>query len=79
MNENDVKNKIPNQEFINHHEFELEVLAANQIKGVKLFKLKQFFTLCICYIYNSSDVNIFFCSEFPVAKSHINTIFNCST
>lgn len=37
MSEDDINNRIPNPEFADHYEFELEVLSVNKTEGVKLF------------------------------------------
>lgn len=34
MNKNDIDNRIPNPDFIDHYEFEQEVLAVNKTEGV---------------------------------------------
>lgn len=37
MSEDDVNNRVPNPEYVEHYEFELEVLAVNETQGVRLF------------------------------------------
>jgi len=37
MSESDVNNRVPNPEYVEHYEFELEVLAVNETQGVRIF------------------------------------------
>jgi len=37
MSELDVNNRVPNPKYMEHYEFELEVLAVNETKGVNIF------------------------------------------
>lgn len=39
VSEKDVNNRVPNPEYTEHYEFELEVLAVNETQGVKMFAL----------------------------------------
>lgn len=36
MSENDANNRVPNPEYAEHYEFELEVLAVNETEGVNI-------------------------------------------
>lgn len=46
MSEDDMNNRVPNPEYVEHYEFELEVLAVNETEGVNIF------AFCIDTIYN---------------------------
>jgi len=39
MSELDVNNRVPNQKYAEHYEFELEVLAVNKTQGVNIFSI----------------------------------------
>ena len=40
MSELDVNNRVPNPKYMEHYEFELEVLAVNETQGVNIFAFR---------------------------------------
>lgn len=47
MSEDDMNNRVPNPEFIDHYKFELEVLSVNKTDEVKISQLKTYITYII--------------------------------
>jgi len=63
MSELDVNDRVPNPKFVEHYEFELEVLAVNKTQGVNIFPF--YISLFLC-------TNIFIYYLFLVKRNYEN-------
>lgn len=54
MSELDVNNRVPNPKYMEHYEFELEVLAVNETRGVNIF------AFCIPLFHYITNIFIYY-------------------
>lgn len=51
MSELDVNNRVPNPKYMEHYEFELEVLAVNETKGVNILHFASHYFIVPIYLF----------------------------